>query len=332
MRARAKLWMGIAIVMLVAAAGILVGSANGNGRGISAANALGNAAAQQGDPNAITVTVTITGKGNSTPPAVPKEDVVVRQSGKVRPVISWEPAKSGARGLDLVILIDDELPFHVTTRWDDFRDFVNSLPANVHVGVAYARGGAVQFTQQPTLNHETAAKAFRDPANLELRTQALYRSVQALAAEWPANQNRHVILLLSSGLDTSSSSADPAQSISVQAAVTDVQGKGITVYAFYANPSTTPQDVTVTTAQWGQGALESLTTSTGGKLFTFSDGTPQSFAPWLTEVGQLLGQEYSLTFQAQPLGKAGFAPIEVKVENSAVQVHAPSRVFVPGGK
>jgi hypothetical protein len=325
--------MGIAIVMLVAAAGILVGNANGNGRRISAANAPGNEAVQQGDPNAITVTVTITGKGNSAPPAVPKEDVVLRQSGKVRPVIAWEPAQpSGGRGLDLVILIDDELPFKVTSRWDDFMNFVNSLPANVHVGVAYAKGGAVQFTQQPTLNHAAAAKAFRDPASVDLRGQTIYRSVQALAGEWPANQNRHAILLLSSGIDMSSSAADPAQSVPVLAAVDDVQGKGITVYAFYANPSSTPQNVTVTSAQWGQGALESLATSTGGKLFTFSDGTPQSFAPWLTEVGQLLGQQYSLTFQAQPLGKAGLAPIEVKVENSSVQVHAPKQVFVPGGK
>jgi hypothetical protein len=182
------------------------------------------------------------------------------------------------------------------------------------------------------LNHAAAAKAFRDPASVDLRGQTIYRSVQALAGEWPANQNRHAILLLSSGIDMSSSAADPAQSVPVLAAVDDVQGKGITVYAFYANPSSTPQNVTVTSAQWGQGALESLATSTGGKLFTFSDGTPQSFAPWLTEVGQLLGQQYSLTFQAQPLGKAGLAPIEVKVENSSVQVHAPGRVFVPGGK
>jgi hypothetical protein len=316
------MWMAIVIVATVAAAGILVGEP------------LGNAAQGQADPNAVTVTVTVTGKGKDAPPVVAKNEVVARQAGKVRPVLAWEPAQTSTRGLDLVILIDDELPFHVTSRWDDFESFVNTLPANSHVGVAYANKGDVIFAQQPTVNHATAAKAFRNPANVELRSDAIYQSLQKLAAEWPANQNRHEILLLSSGYDSGGATGGqrPVDSIPVQDAVKDLQAKGIVVYSFYANPSSDPSTVTVGMAQWGQGGLEQLSTTTGGKTYSFSDGTPQSFAPWLQEVQQLLGQQYSLTFQAQPLGKVGLVAFEVKMENSGVQVHAPARVLVPGGK
>jgi len=314
--------MAGAIVGVVAAAGIFAGEA------------LGNAAQGQADPNAVTVTVTVTGKGNSAPPAVPKDEVVARQAGKVRPVLAWEPGQAGARGLDLVILIDDELPPKVASRWEDFEKFVTELPANVHVGIAYANKGDVKFAQQPTTNHEAAAKAFHDPANIDFRYDAIYASLSNLARIWPNNQNRHEILLLSSGYDqpTASGTMDPAQSIPVQAAVTDLQGKGIVVYSFYANLSSQPQNVSVMEVQWGQGGLEQVSTTTGGKVFSMGDGTPPSFQPFLQELLQLLGQQYSLTFQAQPLGKAGLAAFEVKVENNGVQVHAPTRVFVPGGK
>ncbi len=319
-----------AAVALVSAAGILVGNAPGN-------------AQMATDPNAVTVTVTITGKGKDAPPAVPKDDVVVRQNGKVRPVISWDPVKTISRGTDLVILIDDELPFHVTTRWDDFQNFVTSLPANVHVGIAYANKGAVNFVQQPTLNHDAAAKAFRDPISIDIQSDAIYQSLQTLAREWPANQNRHEIVLLSSGYDYSVAVArisgvgstgglQPDQSIPIQSAIEDLQGKGIVVYSLYANLSSTPQNVPQAQVDWGQGGLEEVSKMTGGKTFAFGNGTPLSFKPYLDEIDQLLQQQYALVFRAQPANKGGFAALEVKVENSSVQVHAPARVFVPGGK
>src|SRR5580658_9463104 len=192
MRNESKLWKYLAGLAAFSAAGLLLGSARG-------------AAQQQGDPSQITVTVTITAKGNGAPPAVPKDDVVARQGGKVRPVIAWEAAQPTTRGMDLVILIDDELPLKVVSRWEDFMNFVNALPANVHVGVAYANRGAVNFVQQPTLNHAAAAKAIRDPLNIDLRSDVIYQSLQTLAGEWPNNQNRHEILLLSSGYDSTAS-------------------------------------------------------------------------------------------------------------------------------
>ncbi|HEV3218680.1 MAG TPA: hypothetical protein VGZ48_02855 [Candidatus Acidoferrales bacterium] len=321
MRNRTGLSKYLVMLAIFSAAGLLLESSRG-------------AAAQQTDPSAITVTVTITAKGNGAPPAIPKDDVVARQGGKVRRVLAWEPAQPGGRGMDLVILIDDELPFHVATRWDDFENFVTALPANVHVGVAYANKGAVNFTQQPTLNHAAAAKAFREPLNIDLHSDAIYQSLQHLAAEWPANQNRHEILLLSSGYDYDGASGGgrPDDSIPLQGAVNDLQGKGITVFSFYANPSSTPQNVTVYMAQWGQGALEHVSTVTGGKAFIFGDGTPPTFQPFLQELAQILGQQYSLTFQAERGSKGAFASFEVKVEENNVQVHAPARVFVPGMK
>ncbi len=267
------------------------------------------------------------------PPQISANDVVVRQGGKVRPVLSWEPAQSSARSLDLIILIDEALPNNVATRWDDFEKFLTSLPANAHVGVAYANRGSVQFAQQPTLNHAQAAKSFRNPADVDPQMSGIYQSVQTLAHAWPANKNGHVILLLSSGYgsEPSGGPSNWENMISMQNAINETQGKGIIVYSIFARASDRYK-LNPAVISWGQSGLGHLSKVTGGKAFIFGEQTPPSFQPYLQELLQLLGQQYTLTFQAQLATKAGFVPLEIDLKTSSVQVHFPARVYVPGTK
>jgi hypothetical protein len=248
-------------------------------------------------------------------------------------VISWESAQSSAHGLDLVILIDDALPNNVATRWDEFENFLTSLPANAHEGVAYANRGTIQFAQQPTLNHAQAAKALRNPAGVEIQNSAIYGSVQTLAHAWPANKNRRVILLLSSGIDYNSGAGPvrPDDLIPLQNAISEAQAKRIVVYAIYARPYI-PSNLNRYLPDVGQSALISLSDETGGKAFIFGDQNPPSFKPFLDEFLQALSQQYTLTFQSQPESKPGFAPLHVAVEANSVQVRSPARVYVSGTK
>ncbi len=48
----------------------------------------------------IRVTVTVTSRDKSAPPALAKEDVMVRQDNERRPVIDWVPAQGDRAGLD----------------------------------------------------------------------------------------------------------------------------------------------------------------------------------------------------------------------------------------
>jgi hypothetical protein len=299
---------------------------------ISAATLLHATPRQQHDPDEITVTVTVTSRGKEAPPPISGGDIVVRQAGKPRPVISWEPAQTSARALDLVVLIDDALPANVATRWDEFEKFLSSLPANAHVGIAYGNRGEIQFAQQPTLNHAQAAKAFRNPAALAMKDSAIYQSVETLSRAWPNNQNQRVILLLSSGYDVNEH-AGPESTISLKGAVNEAQRRGIVVYSIYARPSL-QSNLNPAELLFGQNNLIHLATATGGKAFIFGlgDQTPPSFQPYLQELLQLLGEQYLLTFQAQPANKPGFAPLEVSSKNNSVQLHFQESVFTPGPK
>src|SRR5579862_9048001 len=103
--------------------------------------------AQQGAP--VTVTVTVTGK-DQTPPQIPANEILVRQDGKARPVISWTPAKGDHAGLDLAIVVDDSITPRVADRWSELQSFVRSLPVETRVAIVYANYGGTRFEQSFT--------------------------------------------------------------------------------------------------------------------------------------------------------------------------------------
>ena len=57
----------------------------------------------------VRMTVTASGLSEARVPDVGRNDVVVRQRRDTLHVTKWEPARGAAAGLDLFILIDDEI-------------------------------------------------------------------------------------------------------------------------------------------------------------------------------------------------------------------------------
>lgn len=279
--------------------------------------------------NAISVTVTAIGRGDSAPPPLSQNDVVVHQGSKVRRVISWESTSEGDPKLDLVVVIDDSLANSVATRWNELEHFLADLPAGARAGVAYANRASIQMAQQPTADHVLAAKALRDPAGVRIENASPYESIQALIRAWPSRQGRRVILLISPGLDRTFPGNGTIEDLpNVLNAVNEAQRKGVEVYSFYAR-STAPLVGSGTPFVGAQFALESLSAATGGKAFYHADvETPPSLQPYLHEIQQNLLHQYILTFEADPGAKAGFAWLRVSTEIKAVQLRYPARVYV----
>lgn len=281
----------------------------------------------------VTVTVTATAKGNNAPPMLAQNEVVVRQQDQVRQIVSWTPVQQAQTGLEVVVMVDDALSTRTASQLDDLRNFVTSLPPNARVAVVYAQNGGAHFRQQFTTDHQLAAQAFRIPSAIPGSAEGIYDSISDLLKHWtPAPQSRHVLVIVSSGIDLSEGYADtnPALNTLLDHSVVVAQKAGIVVYTIYApDPGRSLRGTWVNLN--GQGSLGELSSATGGEEFDNEFGNPVSFQPYLQSIQQQLGQQYLLTFMAQPnsSGKAGISTLRVTSEQSGVQLHAPSKVFVP---
>ncbi|HXQ98048.1 MAG TPA: hypothetical protein VN774_06365 [Candidatus Limnocylindrales bacterium] len=286
--------------------------------------------AQQGP--AVTVTVTAMGKDKSAPPPIPANEVVVRVDNKVRPIVSWVPSEGGRAGLDLAIVVDDSITPRAADRWSEMQSFVRSLPVDTRVGVAYANYGATHFEQDFTANHEQAAKAFRIPAALSGSTNGTFDAVRDLIKKWPATPSRREILLISSGIDLDNgvSDTDPNRNMELQSLIDEAERSGIVVYTIYAS-TPGPESHNAFLVMNGQGCLGRLAAETGGDAFFQGLETPVSFQPFLDEIHTLLGQQYLLTFYAEPRPKPGFSHLKVVPESHSIQLIAPDHVYISGG-
>jgi len=284
-------------------------------------------------PDAITITVTAVGHGETAPAAIPLRDVIVHQNNKVRPVLTWEPVNPSDPKLDLVVVIDDSLANSLATRYDELRTFFAALPAGSRVAVAYANRGAIQLAQQSTTDHALAAKAMRNPAGVQLDDDSPYESIESIAHGWPARQGRRVMIFISSGIDIHSagSGQNPEDWVTMQKGVEAAQDKGVVIYSIFAKPfmSSTVTDFMLSK---GQDGLNYLSTQTGGKAFYAGLQSDPSFQPYLREIQKDLEQQYLLTFQAEPGTKAGFAQLRVSLETKSPQIRYPARIFAPAAK
>ncbi len=290
---------------------------------------LGQGAAQQ-DGVAVSVTVTVSGKDRKAPPAIPQNEVVARQDGNVRRVISWVPASGNEAGLDLIVLVDDSLSSTFANRWGELKDFLHSQPGSTREGIAYAEFGSVRFEQELTTDHDKASKALRIPASTSGENTGIYDAGRDLIKKWPASKNRKAVVLISNGLDFSDgvSDTDPNRNLSLQSLIEQAQQAGVVFYATYAHGAGRLSENTYLVMN-GRGCLTRLAEETGGDAYFAGLTTPVSLEPFLQDIGRLVGQQYILTFAAKPGAKAEYSRLKVVVETKDVEILAPNRVYVP---
>jgi hypothetical protein len=294
---------------------------------------LGQGAAAQQDGVPVSVTVTVTAKGGKTPPEIPQNEVVARQDGTPRHVISWVPANGSSAGVDLIVLADEKLGSNIANRWSEMRDFLRAQPASTREGIAYSDFGAARFEQELTTDHEKAAGALRIPNANHGGNTGLYDSGRDLIANWPDSGSRKVVVLISDGQDLSDggSDTDPDRNISLQRLIDKAQQAGVVFYAIYARGGgDEPEDIRLLNN--AQGSLASLARETGGASFFDGFTSPVSLQPYLQDIGRQLGEQYILTFAAKTGKKADYSPLKIVVETNNVEVHAPDRVYVPAAQ
>jgi hypothetical protein len=295
----------------------------------------GSLSAQQApaaDGIPIHLVVTVEPRHGSDVPEVKRDDVLVFE-GKTRDqVTEWIPAQGDRAGLELFVLIDDSSGSSLGTQLDDVKKFINAQPASTKIGVAYMQDGSAKIVQNPTTDHDQAAKTLRLPIGMAGINGSPYFSVSDLIKRWPASPDRREIVMVSSGIDPYYGGHDTLDPY-LQAAIDDAQKAGIVVSAIYS-PGAGHFGHSYWQTYWGQLYLAQLAESTGGEGYGIGfSGPPVSFSPYLDDLGRRLTHQYFLTFLAKPPKKAGWQNIKLRSEVSSVDLVTADKVWVsPEGK
>jgi hypothetical protein len=281
----------------------------------------------------VRVTVTVSGPEQQLAHPLTARDVQVYQDRRLRPVIDWTPVAETRDGFDLAILIDDSVGRNIALQFPDIRTFIDGLPANTNVGVAYAEFGAARFKQPFTLDRNLAEGALQIPEGRVDVGGSIYQSVTDLVKHWPSDGRVRVALLVSDGVDVNRglSETDPALNPDLSDAIHEAQTAGVTFYAIFAGSSARFEHRGELNLN-GQGSLNRLASETGGEAYFQGTRTPISYKPFLAQLRGTLGRQYVLTFAAEARNDARNSDLRVTTEVPHVKVTAPSQVHVPAAR
>ncbi|MGB8508398.1 MAG: hypothetical protein WCD76_08330 [Pyrinomonadaceae bacterium] len=266
---------------------------------------------RRGAVQAITIPVTLRlPEKREAQPELQYIDVfTVLEDGEKQEILATRGAPRSP--LTLEILIQDDLVSTVGNELKDIADFIRRLPPGSRVMVGYLRVGALQVRQKFTTDLERAAKSLRVPIGSP--TVAPYNPYaetrDAIKRFESQPVGRRAVLLVSDGVDISRGleSSLPTQSTDLQRAINEAQRRGAAVYAIYAP---TAGGANRTLISNGQGALDRLSTETGGRAFLRGIDTPVNFEPSLRDINSLLSKQFALTYLSTH-GDKGFHKVRI---------------------
>jgi hypothetical protein len=291
----------------------------------------GSSRAQQkpAPPVPVSIVVTVLGPNFSAPPAIAKEDVTVYSGKDRQEVTSWIPAQGDKAGLQFAILIDDaDSQAAIGQHFDEIKSFITSQPATTQVGIYYATSGTTQTAAKFDADHEAVAKKLRLPlGRLAGASPSVFVSLQDFVSHWPDNGMRHEVLMIASGIDR----LDPGiDSPYVASAIDRVQKSGVIVHTIYTGGPRLASALFRMDIAWQN--LVRLADDTGGVPFFQGFETPVDFVPIFGQLDTVLNNQYLLTFNMPRSNKKNgeLRDIRVRMEQSSVRLHYPTRVLVPG--
>jgi hypothetical protein len=275
-----------------------------------------------------TVVTILSKQHGESPASVSQQAVSIKVNGKESTVASWTPLRGPEARLELVILIDSAARNGLGSQFSEIEHFVNGLPPNTKVAIAYMVNGRAVFAAPLTADHAAALRALHLPGGTPGSSASPYFCLSDLAKNWPSKDrgSRREVVMVTDGVDDYDRRYDPDDPY-VQAAINDSARAGLVVYSIYwLNQGLA--DSTMYANNAGQSLLTELTEATGGKNFWMGIGNPVSFQPFLEELTRRLENQYELGFSARLDGKPAAETLKVKVVGSGIDVTAPKQVFV----
>jgi len=270
------------------------------------------------------IIVTIGHLYTTNTPALTRDDLTVTQEYEPLPITKLIPLRGDRAALEMFILVDNCSDCEPGTKVDELHKFITSQPPTTTIGVAYIQNGRLEIAEKPTTDRDRAIKALNAPTGSKRANP--FNALADLIKGWPQNSSRHVVLMISNGIDPAA--GDQIQDQSAEGALEAAQLAGVTVYAIY-HPSADYASADYAKLYNGQILLAHVGYETGGEAYFTSFGPMRSIAPFLADIADHLVNQYVLEFLARP-GEASGTLQDVRVKcNLPVEIMVPGRVLVP---
>ena len=294
---------------------------------ILATSALPEDKTQEGQGQAV---VTIL-SGNELPGGIPQAALHARVDGKVSSITGWTELRSPQSKVEMVVLIDDGARASLGTQMNDIANFIQGLPPDTKVAVAYMEDGRAVLAGPLTTNHAAATKELHLPLLGAPGVSASpYFCLSDLAKNWPSKDldARREVVMVTDGVDYYEIRYDPSDPY-VQTAIDDAVRARLIVYSIYWRDADL-FDSTGYAAADGQNLLAKLTQATGGNSYWMGFGNPVSFQPYFADINRRLDNQYELDFMTPMGAKPQMETLNLKV-SAHVKIDAPQQVYVHPG-
>ena len=277
-------------------------------------------------PAPVHMIVTVEARNNADLPPLKDGDVTAYQGRQRLPVTGLTACQGENAGMELLLVLDDASS-PSGWRLDDLRQFINSQPAMVSIGVGHMHNGMVETTAKFTLDHAVAAQSLRLP--LGVGAASPYQAVTDLIKHWEGHADRREVVLITSGIDPSGGNG-PVNPY-LDTAIADAQREGIIVHAINI-PGLGGASVTPYPLNSGQSFLEQLTTETGGRTFIPVSSRADSLGSVLDDLARLLEHQYRVTLLPKSGNKAGLKDVKLVAEPPHVALVYAKRMYVTDGR
>jgi len=255
---------------------------------------------------------------NHQPPVLKPGDVTIMDAT----ILDLVPFQAG-RDLELFVLIDDAANYDFGSKLAELRRFVTAQPASVPIGVAYIRDGVLKIAENPTTDHQRAARALGAPSGS--RAGNPYCALSELIGGWERKSARREIVLVSTGIDDSASGP---VCVNAETAISDAERAAVVIYALY-NPLGDYVTEKWSKVDSGIVDLAHVAFETGGEAY-FTGHTPTAtFEPFLTDITEHLAHQYLAKFLVNAAADSGFRTIEVNSPTSELELMKPEKIWVP---
>jgi hypothetical protein len=276
-----------------------------------------------------TAIVTVLPKGSSAPsPTIPEQTIHVEVNGKQSQITNWQPLHGTQAPVELVLLIDDGARASLGREFDDIRQFIQSLPPNVKITLAYMENGRAALSGPLSADHSKALQQIHLPNGLAGESASPYFCLSDLAKNWPSGDRsaRREVIMISDGVDYYHLQFDPDDPY-VQAAIQDSVRAHVVVYSIYwRNAGRIDRSWYENNA--GQSLLGVVADSTGGTSYWIGTGNPVSLSPYFEDFSRRLNNQWELGFASPLSGKPEMASLKVKIEAHDVKVTAPQKTWI----
>jgi hypothetical protein len=264
----------------------------------------------------------------ATPASLSQQDLSIKVNGEDSTITNLMPLRGENDRLELVVLIDGAARTSLATQIPDIAKFVNTMPANAKVAVAYMQNGAAALTSPLTTDHAQAARGLHIPGGIPGSSASPYFCLSSLAQHWPSNDRaaRRVVVMITDGVDYYNPRYDPEDPY-MQAAITDSVRNGLVVYSIYWQ-NQGRFDRSDYAANAGQNLLLSVTQATGGNSYWQGYGNPVSFQPYFKDLDRRLENQYEVSFTAPVKGKSQVESMKLKASGLSGKIDAPQQVYV----